>query len=104
MGEKPVGVKEIARRIGVHLARFERDPKINVKSPDYGTRPYYNTNAWHGGRWVAVQYISYQGSTSLAKDRALAYLAWLDAGNVGRHWEFERAGVPAPASPPDVTP
>ena len=90
MGEKPIGVKEIARRISVHLRRFELDPKINAKDPNYGTRPYYHTHAWHGGPWVMVQYVSYQGSSSLTKDGALAYLAWLDAGNVGRHYEFER--------------
>ena len=47
---------EIADRISAHLSRFESDPKINIV-----------------------------GEGRLKSD-ALAYLAWLDDGNVGKHY------------------
>ena len=38
-----------------------------------------------------MTYVSYQGEASLKKAEAEAYLAWLDAGNVGRHYEQQRS-------------
>jgi hypothetical protein len=81
---------EIADAIGVHLRRFEADPKINVsyktdKSISTGLHPYYQTGTYAAGRFVMVTYVTYQGADSLTKDAALKYLAWLDAGNVGTH-------------------
>lgn len=101
---------EIAARISAHLKRFEKDPKINVTvGGSSGVRTYYNTSAARCGSRVGVCYVSYQGWTNLKKADAEAYLAWLDAGNVGRHYEalLERDGDPlslkgrvAPYAPP----
>ena len=67
---------EIAARINAHLKRFE---------------PYYGARAWAGGRWVYVAYTSsLEFDSHLSKADAERYLDWLDAGNVGRHWEALR--------------
>ncbi len=80
---------ETAKRISAHLKRFESDPVINVVR-NHGGKRYYNANAVRLGQFVGVSYISYQGRTNLARPRAEAYLAWLDDGNEGRHFEAER--------------
>lgn len=83
---------EIAQRIAAHLTRFEADKgprgvnwwhdgKVN------GTRPFFMTGAAKSGRYVGVSYVSYQGPTYLTKAEAARYLAALDAGFVGRHYE-----------------
>ena len=69
---------EIAARINAHLARLERDARINVNGM------YYRPSAYRLGPRVHVRYISYQGAQLLTRAEATAYLAWLDAGNVGR--------------------
>lgn len=76
----------IAKRITEHLVRFEASTKHNPKD-SYGTRPFYFPNARRVGSRLAVTYVSYQGSTRVSADEAVAYLAWLDAGNVGKHWK-----------------
>lgn len=83
---------EIAARINAHLKRIETDPKLNPwdRGKVGGTKPYYCSSACAAGRYVLVVYIVYQGYSALTKDAALAYLAWLDAGNVGRHYEQQR--------------
>ena len=82
---------QIAAQIDTHLKRFERDPKINKvdKKKRSGLHPFYYAGAWAGGRWVYVKYIDFQGSSNLSRAEALAYLAWLDAGNVGQHYEMK---------------
>jgi len=85
MSTKKVGLAEIASRIGQHLRRFEKDAQINKKD-DRGLSPYWNVFAHRNGRYVQVQYVSYQGHSSLTRAEAEKYLAWLDAGNVGRHY------------------
>ncbi len=88
MRDAKLKLGEIAKRILAHLQRFEADAKIN-KPVDHGgmrLKPYYCVNAYHAGSRIAIQYVSYQGSTCLSRDEALRYLAWLDAGNVGKHW------------------
>ena len=81
-------LKEIADKISVHLKRFEDDPVINApyNGKRLGFHPYYRAGAHSGGRYVYVGYVAYQGSAHLTKDEAERYLAWLDAGNVGRHY------------------
>jgi len=81
---------EIAAKINTHLKRFEADKKINRTDPTYKTRPYYWAGSSSTGRRVRVCYVSYQGGTNLTRDEALAYLAWLDAGNVGTHYKQQR--------------
>lgn len=82
-------MQALAARINVHLRRFEADHKINTNTkPDRtGLARFYN--AWCGasGSRIFTTYISYQGQSSLTRTEAQRYLAWLDAGNVGRHFE-----------------
>ena len=78
---------EIAGGINAHLKRFEADPKINPPAENDGFRPYYYASAGVAGRWIDITYILFQGWSHLSKADAWRYLAWLDAGNVGRHWE-----------------
>lgn len=96
---KPLTLKlrELAARITEHLRRFERDPKINVchqwehdGKVVKGRPPYYYAGASAAGSRVFVHYVPFQGHSSLTRAEAEAYLAWLDAGNVGRHYEQQR--------------
>ena len=84
---------EIAKRINAHLKRFEADPVINKpeKTRLYQStiRPFFYAWARRSGRWVYVQYISYQGQSALTRIEAEKYLSWLDSGNVGKHWEVK---------------
>ena len=82
---KQLSLTEIANRINAHLKRFEADPKINALQ--HKTRPYYYAGAYRAGRFVNVIYVTYQGSSSLGMSEAVRYLAWLDKGNIGRHYE-----------------
>ncbi len=90
--QKQPKLAEIAARISVHLNRFECDPVINVRrnGEDRGTTIYYLARARMAGSRVMVIYVNYQGWIGLSKDEALAYLAWLDAGNAGKHYEALR--------------
>lgn len=93
---KPLTLAEIAERIKAHLKRFEGDAVINAAKPPIipgareGQRTYFMANAFRIGPCVGVTYVSYQGPTKLPRDKALAYLNWLDAGHVGRHYDLER--------------
>ena len=102
---------EIGKRIHAHLKRFEADPAINTSPNGQTTRRFFHAGAHATGRWVSVGYISYQGDRSLSKADALAYLEWLDAGNVGKHYEAlrqkrseEAASDPAIVKPSVTTP
>ena len=94
-------MKELAAGIAAHLKRFEADPVINAKVEGRGSRlaPFYGAGAsyWRG-RYLHVQYVSYQGASHLSKSEAEVYLAWLDAGNVGRHHEALRTLTPTPTA------
>ena len=79
---------ELASRIHAHLKRFEADPAINVQRAGLGM--YWNAQAAASGSRILVTYVAYQGANSLSKSAALAYLEWLDAGNVGKHWASEK--------------
>ena len=87
---------EIAAKLAAHLKRIEGDPTLNPPRGGScgGTRSYWNAHSWAAGSRVGVRYVSYQGETFLTKGRAVAYLAWLDAGNVGTHYEAERKVTP----------
>ena len=76
-----VTLTEISARIHAHLLRFERDPKnVGVN----GMPQYYRPSAYRFGPRAHVRYIAYQSAYELTRAEATAYLAWLDAGNVGR--------------------
>lgn len=83
-------MKELAARIKAHLSSFEADPVINAdsKGNGKGLRPYWNSSAHYGGGpKLSVMYVSYHGNSMLSKGDATRYLAKLDAGFVGRHYE-----------------
>lgn len=91
----------ISQKIDVHLKRIENDPTLNPSRrldkdqktwvPDErGTRAFYGAGS-SGDRYrVWVIYVTYQGGSYMAIEDAEKYLAWLDAGNVGRHFEALR--------------
>lgn len=88
-------LQEIAERITPYLKRFEADEDWNkvewesrTHGPQTGSKLYNAHASWPGGRYVAVTYISYQGSRNLTKAEALAYLHWLEAGGKGRHTDM----------------
>lgn len=80
---------EIAKRIDAHLKRFEADPELNPTDARYQTRPFYMAGASRAGNRVSVLYVAYRSSSTLTRSKAEAYLAWLDAGNVGSHFAME---------------
>lgn len=86
-------VTEIAQAIHRHLSRFAADPKIasskwtDTKGVEREISLYWHPNCSRGGACVMVRYVSYQFTSSLTKAEAEKYLAWLDAGNIGRHYE-----------------
>lgn len=88
---------EIADRINVHLKRFEADRERNLykwtdrKGVMHTASHFYFAWARRAGPRVQVVYVSYQGGTNLTRAAALKYLAWLDAGNYGTHYEAERS-------------
>ena len=77
---------EIAKRIDVHLKRFEDDPKINVEGHPGSGHPFFRAYCGSNGRRVHARYVSYQHLYSLTKAQAEAWLTWLDLGNVGKHY------------------
>jgi|694.fasta_scaffold00460_36 hypothetical protein len=80
-------LQEIADKIKDHLKRFESDKTINAAKDGRSISPYYNAWATRSGRYVRVTYVSFQGSSSLSKAEAEAYLEWLNAGNIGKHYK-----------------
>lgn len=82
--------RELAARISAHLKRWEADSTINTKDAKYGTSRFYRAGAYSHGGWVTVTYVGYQGQTSLRKADAERYLAKIEAGFVGRHFEAFR--------------
>lgn len=89
-------LQEIAKRIDAHLTRFESDPKTNPVDPTYQTKPFYCARAHvlPRARTVFVVYVAYQGARKLDREQAERYLAWLDAGNVGTHWQIPDGWTP----------
>jgi hypothetical protein len=92
---KPLPVVELAARINEHLTRFESDPAINKPLEDSSSRmkPFFNARAWKHGNGVGVCYVSYQGASQLTRAQAAEYLAWLDAGNTGKHRQLFGPGT-----------
>ena len=84
----------LATRIGVHLERMERDPMINA-ALDIGTsklHPFWRAHVEARGNRIFVQYqdLPFRSESSITREKAEKYLAWLDAGNNGKHWEVLR--------------
>lgn len=82
----------LAAAIEKHLRRFEGDPIINAP-PRGKMRPYWYPRARATHKYVYVCYApyEYEYESRLRLDVARAYLAWLDAGNVGKHWQVTAA-------------
>jgi hypothetical protein len=87
MAAKKTSVAELAAQIDKHLSRFEADPKINRQPEGSPSRisPFFNAGAWKHGNGVGVRYVSFQGASLLTRAQAEEYLAWLEAGNTGKH-------------------
>jgi hypothetical protein len=68
---------EIATRLNAHLKRLE---KSGVWAELDQPGAYYL-----GGARIRLTYISRDGGTTLSRSKAVAYLALLDAGHIGRH-------------------
>jgi hypothetical protein len=93
-------LREIAEAINVHLKRFEANPAVNIPRNDL--HPYYRAGSWYPGAGkVSVMYVSYQGPTKMTRAEAEQYLAWLDAGNAGKHYQIPKDWTPNGA--PDAT-
>jgi hypothetical protein len=89
---------EIAERIYAHLKRFETDPKINkVSKGPMRLHDYFCAVAVAAGSRIGVKYVGYHQYSFLTKKQAAAYLAWLDAGHVGFHWQAPQAKPEAEA-------
>lgn len=58
--------------------------------PESKASRFYLAGAYRAGARICVRYVSYQNTSKLTADTARAYLAWLDAGNYGTHYEMER--------------
>lgn len=102
----------IAARIDAHLKRMERDEVRNLdlipataKHREQHLSHFYMANCWYaGGAKIRIAYITYQGSRCITRDEALAYLAWLDAGNYGKHHAQQRQSTPLAPGAPSPTP
>lgn len=79
---------EVASRIRAHLKQLENDEAWNVTKD--GRRRMWQAYATRAGSRVACTYVSYQGTTNLTRDEAMRYLAALDCGFKGRHFEAFR--------------
>lgn len=71
-------LREIASAIDRHLKRLEALGLIGL---DHAGAYYM------GGARIRLTYESRKGGTTLSRTKAEAYLAWLEAGHVGRHAE-----------------
>jgi hypothetical protein len=69
---------ELARAIDAHLKRIEQEANDPTR--------FFHACAGATNRAVQVRYVYYDGGCPLTREQAAAYLAWLDAGNVGRHY------------------
>lgn len=89
--EKPLKLSEVAARIDAHLKRMEGDPSINIRPDSKRISPFYCAGAFSSGSRVFVRYVSFQGRASLTREKAIAYLAALDAGRDCKHWSVPEA-------------
>lgn len=79
-------LREIASRIGAHLERFEADPDICFGASM--AAKYVRPDVYATRTCLQIRYVSVREYRQLTKADAIDYLAWLDAGNVGTHWDW----------------
>jgi hypothetical protein len=78
---------EAAKNTHAHLCRIEEAQLL----PSHRDLPVlYNAHAWRAGNRVKVRYKSFWNPSSLTRVQAEAYLAWLDGGNNGTHFDWSR--------------
>jgi hypothetical protein len=80
---KKLTCEQIANRIYKILKELETkklDKKFNL----------YEVNVWSGSGVVHIRYVDYWNYDTLTKVEALEYLKWLEAGNIGNHYDMER--------------
>lgn len=75
-----IRAKEVAVRIVQHLRNIEADPKGS-----FCNQP----SAYVKKGWVVISYDKEGKNYPLQTSDAYQYLNWLDAGNVGPHWESQ---------------
>ncbi len=99
MTERRISLTETAKRIARHLVRFAATPSVASKSwIDSKGEKRELTLFWHpvcyrAGSRAMVKYVTYQYESSMTKAEAEQYLAWLDDGNVGRHYDAKKAAA-----------
>ena len=93
MPRKPPRSQVVAEAIARHLKRFESDTDgVNALvqwTEGLRFRPFADPEACASGGRVLVTYDQRRSST-LTLVEAEGYLAWLDAGNVGKHHEWKQ--------------
>lgn len=85
--------QEIAARIEAHLRVFERDREVNVVRRGRRTFNTPRAVALEGPERVTVQYHAARLIYTLTLHNARQYLAWLDAGYKGAHWDLPSGGI-----------
>ena len=91
----------LAQKINAHLQRIEHDQALNPGRrfdkdqktwvlDESGVRSFYGARSMGDRYRVWIIYVTYQGGSYMSIEDAEKYLAWLDAGNVGRHFEALR--------------
>lgn len=76
---QPLDLRALATALNAYLKRFERDGLLNL----------YNSGCYYmGGARLRITYRSYEGGTTLSREKGSRYLAWLESGKVGRHTDF----------------
>ena len=91
----------LGQKIDAQLKRIEKDPLLNLGRrldkdrkewvPDeMGVRSFYGARAKGDRHRIWIIYVTYQHGSYISIEDAEKYLAWLDAGHVGRHFEALR--------------
>lgn len=104
---KQITLINIACDIAAHLKRFAGDLRINrpvsiASDPTTLQSPYMFTSvsSQRGSVWVV--YDNMRGGHRLTRAEAEAYLAWLDAGNVGTHLDMAKSAKSTTAAAPSL--
>ena len=82
MAKKPnLTLEIIAERIHKHLLLME--DSVNW---------LWHPACFEAGRYVGIKYKRFWNADYISKAEALEYLAWLEAGNAGLHYEALKTG------------
>lgn len=89
----PVKLKDIAMRISAHLARLCASKAASTRTAN-GFPKLHRPRARLGGPYVRVIYESFGCAHTLSRAEAERYLAALDAGFTGKHYELPQEDSP----------